>query len=261
MTELQVVDQPEVLVPLDQLAAQKLDGRIRRLAESARGQLIKVAELVEEAKRGQIHTVLGYPSWTAYLADALGGQLQLTGESRLEVVSFLAGEGMSVRAIAAAAGVSKSTVDRDLAQVSHNGTPATDVASESGVPQRDTSSESPDTDITITTLNGKTFTKRKRERKPRAKTDPKPKPRKEPAKPKPAAPERQMQIPTAYRRKIDGLKPLVAGLKVLMQDPRWAKATARFNHRDRATLDEFIASLQEFRAAMGELYNKTPTDE
>ena len=122
MSELQVVEQVEVLVPLSQIDAQRLDGRIRRLAESARGQLVKVAELVEEARRGRVHETLGFKSWTAYLADALGGQLQLQGESRREVVQFLAGEGMSVRAIATATGVSKSTVDRDVVQLSHNGT-------------------------------------------------------------------------------------------------------------------------------------------
>ena len=254
MTDLQVVDHPDVEVPLDRLAAEKLDGRIRRMAESARGQLMKGAELVEEAKRGQVHQVLGYPSWTAYLADALGGQLQLTGESRREVVAFLAGEGMSVRAIATAAGMSKSTVDRDLAQVSHDGTPDADEAVPSGVPQRDTSTDPDAADVTITTLDGKTFTKRKRERKPRQTADPK---TKASPKDKPTAPERRVQIPTAYREQVDGLRPLIAGLKVLKSDSRWDKATERFTHRDRAALDEFIVALQEFRTAMGELCNTT----
>lgn len=122
MAELQAVEH-EVLVPLDRPGAEKLDGRIRRLATQAGEQLVQVGRLLDAAKAGRIHEALGFKSWPAYVADALGGQLQLSGDVRQVVVGMLSGEGMSVRAIADATGVSKSTVARDIDQVSHNGTP------------------------------------------------------------------------------------------------------------------------------------------
>ena len=124
MNELQVVEQVEVLVPLDRYKAEVLDGRIRRLAKQAGEQLVQVGRLLDEAQAGQVHETLGFPSWTAYVADALGGQLQLSGEARQAMVALMAGEGMSERAIAQATGASKTTVHRDLKQVVHCGPPA-----------------------------------------------------------------------------------------------------------------------------------------
>jgi hypothetical protein len=113
----------EVIAPLDRDAAVRLDKRIRLMADTARDNLAKIAMLVDEAKAGQIHEALGFPSWTAYLADALGGQLELSTDTRRAVVELMAGEGMSQRAIAAAVGVSQKTVDRDLDKVSHGDSP------------------------------------------------------------------------------------------------------------------------------------------
>ena len=131
----------EVLVPLDRAAAEKLDGRIRRLAKQAGDQLVQVGKLLDEARTGRAHEALGYASWTAYVADSVGGQLQLSGDSRQAMVQLMAGEGMSVRAIATATGVSKSTVSRDLDQVSHRGTPDRADPLNPPVPQWDTSDE------------------------------------------------------------------------------------------------------------------------
>jgi phage N-6-adenine-methyltransferase len=121
MTELATVD-AQVLTPLDEVSAKRLDQRIRLVAGNVRESLTKIATLLAEAKAAQIHESLGFRSWTAYLADALGGQLELPGDTRQELVALLAGEGMSTRAIATATGASKSTVSRDI-QVSHRGTP------------------------------------------------------------------------------------------------------------------------------------------
>lgn len=61
----------EVIEPLDFDAAKRLDTKIRLMA----GQLVsdwdKLRTLVEQARAGQIHAVLGYPSWTAYVADVV----------------------------------------------------------------------------------------------------------------------------------------------------------------------------------------------
>ncbi|MGD1255346.1 helix-turn-helix domain-containing protein [Mycobacterium seoulense] len=247
MTELQVVDPADVLMPLSNVDAERLDKRIRLMAQTTRDNFEKVGRLLDDAKRGQIHETLGFKSWTAYVADAVGGHVQLSGDARAAMVQMLAGEGMSVRAIAAATGVSKSTVDRDLAQVSHVGTPDVDEAvSELAVPQCEMSAEQPG--AAVTGLDGKTYTKPKpRPREPRQEADRQPKASSQKGA---AIPETRVQISTAYRVSVDGLRRHVAGLKVMMNDPRWPNAKQRFIHRDCAMFDEFIAALQEFRAAM-----------
>ncbi len=122
----QVTADVEVVAPLDLGSSERLDRRIRLMADTIRDNIAKLAGLIEEAKQGQIHVALGFASWTAYLADALGGRLELDTDSRREVVALMAGEGMSQRAIAQAVGVSQKTVDRDLdkvTQVSHGDSP------------------------------------------------------------------------------------------------------------------------------------------
>jgi transposase-like protein len=112
-----------VVTPLDRAAALRLDKRIRLMGTTMRDNLLKIEALLIDAKAGQIHLTLGFESWTGYVADALGGQLDMNTESRRAVVEMLAGEGMSQRAIAKAVGVSQKTVDRDLDRVSHHGSP------------------------------------------------------------------------------------------------------------------------------------------
>ncbi|WP_133167820.1 helix-turn-helix domain-containing protein [Mycolicibacterium austroafricanum] len=273
MSEVQVVEPTEVLVPLSEQDATRLDKRLRLMAGTARENFEKVGRLLDEAKRGQVHEVLGFKSWTAYVADAVGGQLQLSGDSRQAMVQMLAGEGMSVRAIATATGVSKSTVDRDLAQVSQSGTPGGPDASESGVPQRDTSDvvdELADGDdaladeltkalndtgpATVTGIDGKTYTKPKRKPKPKKEPEPEPAPEPEPVS------TRKVQIPTAYRESIKALSTVACSMRDLVDDPRWSRALGRFTDKDRAELDGNIAVLQTLRAAMGELHEVTPMD-
>jgi hypothetical protein len=100
-------------------AARRLTERIRLTATVAREGLEKLQFLVSQAKDGNVHVSLGYPSWTAYLSDVLGTEpLRLPREQRQELVGYLAGEGMSTRAIAPIVGASKDTVARDLATVS-----------------------------------------------------------------------------------------------------------------------------------------------
>lgn len=113
----------EVATPMDRGAAERLDKRIRLMGTTMRDNLVKIEALLIEAKAGQIHLTLGHKSWTAYLADALGGRLEMNTETRRTVVELLAGEGMSQRAIAGAVGVSQKTVDRDLDKVSRDDSP------------------------------------------------------------------------------------------------------------------------------------------
>ena len=83
MTDIQqVAEHPEVLVPLNDNKATLLDERIRRMADTAFGNLETVGHLLDEARDGQIHVTLGFKSWPAYVADALGGRMELSSESR-----------------------------------------------------------------------------------------------------------------------------------------------------------------------------------
>ena len=111
--------------------ARRLTERIRLTAHSARESIEKLHALVDEAKAGNAHIALGYSSWTAYLADVMGEEpLRLARDQRQELVGFLAGEGMSTRAIAPIVGVSQSSIRDDLKQVSSNHSPAPEPADE-----------------------------------------------------------------------------------------------------------------------------------
>lgn len=133
--------------------AQRLTQRIKLTASTVRDNLFKLRNLVDEAKNSNAWNVLGFASWTAYLADTLGDEpMRLGRDERQELVGYLAGEGLSVRAIAPIVGSTKSQVARDVATAPvPNGTPAP-VASE-GV-------QSSHTPAPVTGLDGKTYARR-----------------------------------------------------------------------------------------------------
>lgn len=107
------VELSEQMISADE--ARRLTERIRLTAMTVRDGIEKLQGLVERAKAGHVHEALGYPSWTAYLADTLGDQpLRLPRDQRQELVGYLAGEGMSTRAIGAVVGAADITVRRDL---------------------------------------------------------------------------------------------------------------------------------------------------
>ena len=118
MSEVQTIDAG--IAVLDRASAERLDRRIRLMAGSIADSLSKLYDLVGQAKAGQIHVALGFPSWTAYVADACKVEIRVDRNQRRELVGWLAGEGMSQRAIAATVGISKNTVTNDLSQT---GTP------------------------------------------------------------------------------------------------------------------------------------------
>ena len=124
--EVAVLD-AEVVERLDETAARKLDGRIRRMATAVRDQIQTLSGLIEEAKAGEVHAVLGYPSWTAYIADVFSSApLHLERVQRRELVGYLSGEGMSVRAIGQTVGAARNTVRDDLRQVGQIDPPEND---------------------------------------------------------------------------------------------------------------------------------------
>ncbi|POX87615.1 hypothetical protein C3473_28295 [Mycobacterium kansasii] len=213
----------EIVVMLDRPAAEKLDGRIRRLATATGEQLVRVGHLLDEAKAGRVHEVLGYPSWPAYVADALGGTLQLSGEARQAMVALMSSEGMSLRAIATATGVSKDTVSRDLAEVSHDETPA-------GQPQPS---------ATVTGLDGKAHPRHR----PAPIPTPVSKPRRPPRKP----------IGATFSVAHQDMEKAVAKLRQIADDDRFGKFARESASDDdggylaRWRIDAAIAALQEVR--------------
>ena len=95
--------------------ARLLTQRIQLVAGNAREALEKLHILVEQARSGGAHAALGFASWTDYLSSTLGASpMRLDREQRRELVAYLAGEGMSTRAIAPIVGASKSQVASDV---------------------------------------------------------------------------------------------------------------------------------------------------
>jgi len=113
MSAIEAYDRPRQLLSPGE--AQRLTQRIKLTAGSIRDGLFKLRNLVDEARASNAWQVLGFASWTAYLADALGSEpMRLGRDERRELVDYLAGEGMSTRAIAPIVGVHHDTVATDL---------------------------------------------------------------------------------------------------------------------------------------------------
>lgn len=106
----------DLLRVMDAGEARRLTERIRLTATTFAESREKLMALVTEAKDGHAHIALGYGSWTDYLADVLGEEpLRLARDDRRELVTALAAEGMSTRAIAPIVGTSQRQVARDVA--------------------------------------------------------------------------------------------------------------------------------------------------
>lgn len=98
--------------------------RIKLLLGSITETTGKLADLIEAARDGEDHRVLGFASWTAYVAAEFSGLLTGLGTAdRRVAVHVLAASGMPTRAIAQVAGISQSTAARD-ARVSQSDSPA-----------------------------------------------------------------------------------------------------------------------------------------
>jgi protein gp37/lambda repressor-like predicted transcriptional regulator len=101
---------------------QKLDRIEARAAIDAileTGLLLK--DKILYAWHGEAWDALGYDSWDDLCAQELHAlELEIPRDDRREIVMSLRKEGMSLRAIASATGVGKSTIERDLASVPPN---------------------------------------------------------------------------------------------------------------------------------------------
>lgn len=142
--------------------ARRLTERIRLTAHSARESIEKLHQLVDAAKAGNAHLALGYQSWTAYLSEVLGEEpLRLARHQRQELVGYLAGEGMSTRAIAPIVGVSQDTVVKDIARGERNLSPEPEPqeAARSVVAAAFARRDEPAAPAKVTGLDGKSYTK------------------------------------------------------------------------------------------------------
>lgn len=113
-------------VPMEEKEARQVTQRLHLLLGGVGDGLAKVADLLEKAKAGEVWRPLGYSSWTTYMEDEFKTDLAAirAATERADVAKALTEAGMSLRSAAKALGVGKSTVARDLAEVSQNGTPA-----------------------------------------------------------------------------------------------------------------------------------------
>lgn len=103
------------LVQRDLNWARKITERLRLQATNYQEAREKVIATLVEARDGGAAELLGYASWTAYMADVLGdAPLRLERDARQELVAELHEAGMSTRAIAPIVGVDRKTVERDV---------------------------------------------------------------------------------------------------------------------------------------------------
>jgi hypothetical protein len=177
------------LVELDRAAAERRAERIRLRLDAIADNYAAVMPLIREAIESRDDLALGYASVSAYVADRFGGALSKLGvDMRREVVRELTEAGMSTRSIAPVLGVGKSTVERDVQQVSHVGhllkTPAS-AAGQTGADAGQTpqggavtppvmasgdkgAPEPPATRPAVTGIDGKTYPRPEPERTPRS---------------------------------------------------------------------------------------------
>jgi Trp operon repressor len=105
--------------PLTKPQARALDKKVRAASDrviknldDAANSWQKLVELLEQAVLEDVHTLLGYATWTAYFKDAV----RLTFNDRAErksLVLLMSDKGMSTRVIADILGISNATVSRD----------------------------------------------------------------------------------------------------------------------------------------------------
>ncbi len=97
----------------------------RALTEKITSALEVAWDLVERAYNQRVWVALGYTSWDSYCASEFGAaRLRVPREEQSDVVASLRQAGLSTRGIAAATGMSKSSVSRALPGVP-NGAPET----------------------------------------------------------------------------------------------------------------------------------------
>lgn len=224
--EGEIVEAP---TPLTKKAAQALDKRIRACsdkmitqADVLAAQAATLGDLLEQAAQGQIVAVLEYPSWTAYVKDAV----RFTPQDRFErkqLVREMSEKGASQRAIAAVLGISQKTVDRDLDGVESDGS--------------------------VTTTAGKTYPKKK-----------KPEPEQEPLEvdevevdpDAEVAPMSVNDVANEFRNEIDNVGIAIQAMKDVIDIDEFEKAAKVVANRYLNKLGEYISELEKIRDVLME---------
>jgi hypothetical protein len=192
--------------------AERITSRIRQWANSF------PTEDVVRAFRGRIWVALAYDSWSEWCECELGG-LKLPVPQRREIVSELAGAGMSNRAIADTISVDRQTVANDLKAGGENSPPDRMVIGQDGksYPQPKPPAPEPEPEIVDAEI-----------------VDP----------PEPAKPRRRALTDTARDLSID-LDKMSKRLRVFVSDDRIAKNKNEVAPRLRHHLAEVIKVCQD----------------
>lgn len=210
-TELEVINAEivEAPAPLSEGKAKVLDKRIRQASARVVDNTATLLNLLDEAAVGQIHVALGFPSWTAWVKDAV----QITpadDTERKSLVQLMNGKGMSQRAIADVVGVNQATVSRDL--------------SESEVD----ADASPDTEG----LDGKVYPKKPKKQEPLdVEVD-------EPV-------EKQQPVSADFKEEMYMLANSVSSFQDILADERFPKARNTIAKNNLNRLQELIGELQK----------------
>lgn len=100
---------------LTPVQADRLTTRIQLRLSNIADNLEALVPLINDTINGEAHTVLGYASWTSYVADKFNGAFTRLGKlDRQPLVELFSGQGMSTRAIAPMFGTSHQTIANDL---------------------------------------------------------------------------------------------------------------------------------------------------
>lgn len=113
-------------IPMTETEAKQTTARIKLLVSTITETIEKTVLLIERAEAGRAWEILGYTSWTAYVAGEFAESLAgLARAERIPIVAKLSGTGMSTRAIGEVVGVSHKTVVGDLRAGGTGGTTST----------------------------------------------------------------------------------------------------------------------------------------
>jgi transposase len=102
-------------------AAEAVTTEIREAGKALVANRTKFAAAVKRAKDGQAHVGMGLPSWSEYVATVFADMPGLGKADTEYLTAFMAGEGMSSRAVARVLGVSQSTANRLIAKAEAKG--------------------------------------------------------------------------------------------------------------------------------------------
>lgn len=101
--------------------AEQVTTDIREAGKSLATARTKFASAVKRAKDGDAHTALGFKSWPEYVATVFADMPGLAKGDREYLTGFMAGEGMSSRAVARVLGVSQATASRMIRALEDKG--------------------------------------------------------------------------------------------------------------------------------------------